>query len=227
MKVEFNSLHWDNVDSIMLEAHKRVMDHFEIPMNYWNQNVHHGAWLDHIMKNTTSDVVVIMEPDCIPILKGVVTEAIKYVKKHDTFIGLAQVSNHIPPKSHIYAAPGFFVMTKSVYDRMGQPSFLETSRSDVGEEISYIAEQQGIKYRVLMPTSFEKEPAEGLWPLGPTGYYGIGTVFNNGIYHLYQSRMAENIDMFVTRCNQVIDRTFSEIGSYPSQTFHYEGNIVK
>ena len=55
-----------------------------------------------------------------------------------------------------------------------------------------------------MPTYFEKPSPEGIWPLSNLGYYGIGTVFDNSIYHLYQSRMAENIEMFVKRCDQVI-----------------------
>ena len=46
MKVEFNSLHWDNVDMSMLNAHKKVMDHFGIPMNYHNRDgFNHGNWM--------------------------------------------------------------------------------------------------------------------------------------------------------------------------------------
>jgi hypothetical protein len=227
MKVEFHSLHWDNVDPKMLEAHKKVMDNFDIPINYWSKNISHGAWLDHIMRKAISDIVVIIEPDCVPIYKRTVHNLIKYVELHDTFVGIAQVANHIPPKSHIYAAPGFYAMTKSVYERLGEPSFMETSRSDVAEEVSYIAELKGIRYRALLPTSFEKEPDEGLWPLGSIGYYGIGTVFNHNIYHLYQSRMAQNVDRFVTRCEQIVQNKFSEIGFYNSQTLGYNGNIVK
>jgi hypothetical protein len=60
-----------------------------------------------------------------------------------------------------------------------------------------------------MPTYFEKPSSEGIWPLSNLCYYGIGTVFDNSIYHLYQSRMAENIEMFVKRCDQVIDGSFN------------------
>ena len=66
----------------------------------------------------------------------------------------------------------------------------------------------GIKYRALMPTYFEKASSEGYWALGNLGYYGIGTVFDNSMYHLYQSRMAENIELFVKRCDEVIAGTF-------------------
>ena len=76
-----------------------------------------------------------------------------------------------------------------------------------------------MKYRALMPTYFEKPSSEGLWPLSNLGYYGIGTVFDNTIYHLYQSRMAENIEMFVKRCDEVINGRFTTTSFTPSTTF--------
>ena len=204
MKVEFNSLHWNNVDKGMLNAHKKVMSYFNIPMNYDNRDGHnHGMWMQWVISNSKSDVIVFMEPDCIPLNKNLF-EYIKYAYKNETFVGIAQVSNHIPPKSHIYAAPGFYAISKKAYDKLGRPSFTETRRSDTAEEICYMAEDKGMKYRALMPTYFEKPSSEGIWPLSNLGYYGIGTVFDNSIYHLYQSRMAENIEMFVKRCDQVI-----------------------
>jgi hypothetical protein len=209
MKIEFNSLHWNNVDRDMLSAHQRVMDYFKIPMNYDNRDGHnHGMWMQWVINNSSSDVIVFMEPDCIP-LNNVYLEYIKYAKRNETFVGIAQVSNHILPKSHIYAAPGFYAISKKAYEKLGRPSFTETRRSDTAEEICYMAEEKGMKYRALMPTYFEKPSSEGIWPLSNLGYYGIGTVFDNSIYHLYQSRMAENIEMFVKRCNQVIRDEFT------------------
>lgn len=220
MKVEFASLHWDNVDAEMLAAHKRVMAHFNIPMNYHNRTgFNHGSWMQWVINNSESDVIVVMEPDCIPLNKNFI-DYIKYANRHETFVGIAQVSNHIPPKSHIYAAPGFYAISKKAYDKLGRPSFTETHRSDTAEEISYIAESRGMKYRALMPTYFEKPSSEGLWPLSNLGYYGIGTVFDNSIYHLYQSRMAENIEMFVQRCDEVINGTFTTEHFTSATTFN-------
>ena len=144
---------------------------------------------------------------------------IKYAYKNETFVGIAQVSNHIPPKSHIYAAPGFYAISKSAYIKLGNPSFTETRRSDTAEEICYMAEGRDMKYRALIPTYFEKPSSEGLWPLSNLGYYGIGTVFDNSIYHLYQSRMAENVDMFIKRCDQVIKNKFTTKNFTPATTF--------
>jgi hypothetical protein len=217
---EFHSLHWNNVDTDMLAAHKRVMDHFEIPMTYSNlDGVHHGLWLEHVVKQAKSDVVVILEPDCIPLNKAKFMEYINYAAARNTFIGIGQVANHIPPASHVYAGPGFYVITKSVYNKLGGISFLETPRSDVAEEICYVAESKGIHYRALMPTCFEKTSSV-LWPLGSLGYYGIGTVYDNAIYHLYQSRNAQNIELFIKRCDEVINGTFTTEGFYSSTEFY-------
>ena len=82
-----------------------------------------------------------------------------------------------------------------------------------------MAEDRGMKYRALMPTYFEKPSSEGIWPLSNLGYYGIGTVFDNSIYHLYQSRMAENIEMFVKRCDQVTKDNFTMETFTPATTF--------
>lgn len=227
MKIEFNTLHWDNVDKDMLAAHKRVMEHFGIPVNYHNlTGFNHGKWMDEVVKRSESDVVCIIEPDCIPLNKEKLIDVIKYAAARDTFVGIAQVSNHIHPKSHIYAAPGFYAITPSIYKKLGSPSFTETHRSDTAEEISYLAEENGIRYRALMPTYFTREPGEGAWPLSNIGYYGIGTVFDDVVYHLYQSRMADNIELFVDVCNQVIDGTFTTDNLIPSTTFNFKGKTV-
>lgn len=227
MKVEIHSLHWDNVDPDMLDAHKRVMHLANIPINYHHLNgFNHGRWMEAVIKQSQSDVVVFFEPDCIP-LNVNFYNYIKYAYRNNTFVGIAQVSNHIPPKSHIYAAPGFYCISKEAYRVLGEPSFTETRRSDTAEEISYLAEEKGLRYRALMPTYFYQEPEEGLWPLSNLGYYGIGTVFDDSIFHLYQSRMAQNIELFVSVCNQVIDGSFSTINFTKSTTFNYSGNIVR
>lgn len=227
MKIEIHSLHWDNVDKDMLTSHKKVMKHFDLPVNYHNLNgANHGVWMEWVVKESNSDLVMFLEPDCIP-LNFNFREYIKYVYKHKTFVGIAQVSNHIPPKSHIYAAPGFYCISKEAYNFLGQPSFTETHRSDTAEEISYLAEEKRLKYRALMPTYFYAEPAEGLWPLSNLGYYGIGTIFDDSIFHLYQSRMAQNIELFVRICDLVVNSDLDFTNFKRATTFNYEGNIVQ
>jgi len=225
MKLELNTLYWDNVDPRIIESHKKVTSHFGIDVNYHIENTRHGLWMDRVMRNSTSDVVGFLDGDCVPLSKQAVLDAAKFAGINNTFIGIAQVSNHIPPKTHIYAAPAFFFTSRSIWGRINT-SFSESTRGDVAEEYSYKAEFANIKYRCIYPEYFEKEPDEGLWSLSNYGYYGIGTTFGQTCYHLYQGRNNANVELFVKRCQEIIDGTFSNEGMIPSRTLNYKGNIV-
>lgn len=225
MKLELNTLYWNNADPRILEAHEKVMDHFDLDVNYYLENTRHGLWMDHVMKNTTSDVVGFLDGDCVPLSRQAVLDAATYAYRNHTFIGIAQASNHIAPKSHIYAAPAFFFVHREAWQYINT-SFAETARGDVAEEFTYRAEQLSIKYRCIYPEYFERESDEGLWPLGNYGYYGVGTTFGQSCYHLYQSRKNTNIELFVDRCYNIIEGSFSNDGMIPSKILNYEGNIV-
>jgi len=213
IQVEIFCLHWDNIDPRMMVAHKAVMQHFEIPVTYHGINMDHGTWMTKVMEVSQGDVIAFIEPDCIPLNKNKFLECIQYVAAYDTFCGIAQASNHIEPKSHIYAAPGYFVITKNAYNNIGCPTFMCTIRGDTGEEVSWAAEAKGYDYKVILPTHYEKSPREGgVWNLGPIGQYGIGTVFSDTVYHLYQGRYNDNVELFVKRCEEVIAGTFSTTG---------------
>lgn len=226
MKVQLSSLYWENYNPNIVKAHQEVMSHLDLKVNYTKENIDHGEWCDDIIRSSKADVIGIIEPDLAPLCRGVVDQAIKYVRDNDTMLGVAQVANHIGTKSHIYAAPAFFFITKSFYEKIGSPSFVATRRGDVGEELSYAAEERGLKYRTLYPTHFEREPEEGVWPLGSYGYYGIGTVFNDSVYHLYQGRYNQNAELFIKRCNEITNNTFTTAGFHSSTTFKYPGKVV-
>lgn len=225
MKIEFNTLAWTNAPVEMIDAHKRVTDHFNIPVNYYRENVRHGAWMDRICRQSESDIIGFFDSDCVPINYESIIECARYIKKTKSFLGIAQVSNHIDPKVHIYAAPAFYLIHKECWEKLNT-SFLETSRSDVAEELSYVAVHKGIKYRCLYPDTFEDEPEEGVWPLGNYGYYGIGTTFNRTVYHLYQGRFQKNLKLFLQRCDDIISDTFDNRFHKSSTMFNYDGRVV-
>jgi hypothetical protein len=110
---------------------------------------------------------------------------------------------------------------------------LENSRSDVAEEVSYVAEDYMVPYKALYPTHFECEPIEGVWRLSNYGYYGIGTVFANCVYHLYQGRYKQNADLFKKRCDEIVAGTFSTNDMFNSQDiyigkiFNYQNKRIK
>lgn len=171
-------------------------------------------------------MVAIIEPDCIPLNLQIILQSAQYVFDNDSFIGPAQVSNHIHPASHIFTSPAFFFITPNCYKKIRITLFFIHRLIDVGENLCYIAEQQGVAYRTLFPTCFEREPAEGIWRLGSYGHYGVGTVFADNVYHLFQSRLEKNVELFVKRYNEVVNGSFDSSSFISSASFNIQGNIV-
>lgn len=217
MKVSIHSLYWNN-GIRLYESNKKVSDFFGLNVNYHNlDGIRHGNWMNAVLEQCdTEEVVGFFDIDCVPTNKTIVEKSIQYVIKNDSFIGIAQASNHIPPCSHIFAAPAFFFITKNCYEKLGKPSFSENQRSDVAEEVSYRAEESGVKYTCLYPTHYERPSTEGVWNLGNYGKFAIGTHFQGGVYHLYQGRFQNNVELFEKRCDQIVNKTFTTDGMIQS-----------
>lgn len=209
MRAEIHCLAWTSVDPKIVKGHTDVCKHLGLTVNYTIQNVRHGLWMDNIMENTDADVVLFLDIDCVPTNKDVVDKAIAWVMQHGTFIGIAQASNHIPPYSHIFAAPAFYAISKACWVKMNKPTFMETEQADVAENVSYAAEMMRINYKTLYPTHYFKAPTEGIWKLHTYGEYGIGTHFEGGIFHLYQGRMPQNAEFFAHTCKSIQEGTFN------------------
>ncbi len=225
--VELYSFHWDNFSPEILASHKKLMAFYGLEVHYTQENMPHGEWLTRVVSQASKKVIGIIEPDVIPLTQSIVLQTAQYAYDHDTFVGCAQVSNHKHPACHIFASPSFFFITPSCYAKLGKPSFMPTYRSDVAETLSYQAEELGIRYRTLYPTCYEATPPNGVWLLGSYGYYGIGTVFHDSVYHLFQSRNAKNIDLFVKRVDEVINNTFTTVDFYHSTSFEPIEKLVK
>jgi hypothetical protein len=212
MKVSIHSLHWNNT-SDLAEMHKSVTKHLEVPVHYHNlDGMPHGHFCNEVMRQADSDVVGFMDIDCVPTNREIVERCIAWAVDNNSFIGLAQSSNHIKPAIHVSAACTFYFITKECYQYLGSPSFSENQRSDVSQEISHIADEKGKTYRSIYPICYDKEPSEGKWRLNNYGHFGIGTYYPGGIYNLFQGRYAENNKLFSERCKQIIDGTFTTNG---------------
>jgi len=227
MKLSINTLYFPNSNPKFIEAAKSVHKHFNLSINYWEMAARHGVWMDRVIENTDADVVGFLDIDCIPLTKDSILDIVKFVAKNKSIAGCAQATNHIPPMSHIFVAPCCFFIWKPLWLALGKPSFLETNRSDVCEELCYIAEENGVRMKTLYPSFFEREPEEGVWRLHNYGLYGVGTTFQDRFYHLYQSRFQSNVDLFIQRCNDVVNNKFSTDGMYSSTDFNFKGRICK
>lgn len=200
-KVKFHSLHWDNIDARIVDNHKKVMEHFGLECEYTNKNIDHGMWIDSVLRESTDELVGIIDIDCVP-LSGRYANLIQYASENRSMAGLAQVSNHYPPACNIYAAPAFMVLHRDVYKHVDKWSFRANhqEKCDVAEFFCYNLNSMGKHYKAVYP-KYVHYPK---WNLSNYGRYGIGTLYDNDIFHLFESRMQSNIDMFAKVCEEVL-----------------------
>ena len=215
LSVELHSLFWPNINQKLVSAHTHVMRHFGLEVAYTGQEIPHGEWMNNILANSTADIVGFMDIDCVPTNPQIVQQLIQWVSQTKAFIAPAQVSNHIPPFSHIFAAPSFFFIWRKTWEEMGRPTFSETPQADVAENVSYAAEVNRIPYKTLYPLAYTKAPDEGIWKLHTYGQYGIGTVYEGGVFHLFQGRMPGNADLFADVCDRICRNEFTTEGMIP------------
>ena len=209
VSVEIHTLAWPNTNDKLVSAHYKVNKHFNLGIRYTREQIPHGQWMNKVLQEAEADVVGFLDIDCIPLNRLAVENAAAWAHENKSFVGIAQASNHIPPGSHIFAAPAFFFIDRQAWHDLGRPTFSETQQSDVAENVSYAAEVAKLRYRTLYPTHYTLEPSEGIWPLHTYGVFGIGTVFESGVYHLYQGRFADHVNLFSSVCDQVVEGTFS------------------
>jgi hypothetical protein len=156
------------------------------------------------------DNVLILDIDCIPLS----VHALDYVfgkASSGTLIGNAQRSHYIENDEHIFIGSSCICLNKSLFERLGKPSFHPTTRGDIAEELVYIAENQSEPIEFLIPHSYEASPYGAKdWALtGDLRPYGIGTTFmtKDGtpmFYHLFESRTNLNVERFIAKVTQVL-----------------------
>jgi hypothetical protein len=233
------------LDESLVNAHKKVIKHFNIEIEYirdfafWAQ---HPQILNDLINGCDADVVGFMDIDFIPFSKEAIIRDVNYVYDNDTFIGIAQPipgsgynqigecnfplpefkqGNNKTVRMYQNVCTPYFLIKKTCYEKLGKPTFANTHRSDTGGEISYAAHVAGINYRLYYPTCFEKPFVNidnlAINRLGNYGFYGVGTVYPNVGYHLVQVKSDINTELFIKRCDDVINNRFTTQGFYDCQ----------
>lgn len=227
LKLSINSLYYPNFNQQMVEAHQSVMNHFGLTVNYTCEYIDHGAWMQRVMETSDADVVGLIDIDCIPLSKSAVPDLVKYAYVNKSMAGLSQIANHIPPMLHMYVSGACMFMYKPLWEAIGSPPFLKTPQYEPSQYVTVVAEENGVRPKTLYPSRFEKEPVEGLWRHSSYGVYGVGTVYGRDqFYHLFQSRFANNVELFIERCKQVVDGTFDSSKFHDTLDSDYKGNIA-
>jgi hypothetical protein len=176
---------------------------------YPDQVINYG--LNELFYNQKYDNVLVLDVDCIPLNEAALTH-IFYKAGNQILIGNAQRSHYIQNDEHIFIGSSCMCINKSVYEKLGKPSMVPTTRGDIGEEFVYLAEEKNIQIEFFYPQSYEASPygAES-WALsGELKHYGIGTTFESvdgrpRFYHLFESRTNLHVDKFISKCETVLN----------------------
>lgn len=170
--------------------------------------------LEKLFYEDNYDTILMLDIDCIPLS----TKALEYVferAEQGVLVGNVQRSNHLDNGKHIYPAPSCVCLTKELYEKLDKPSWKPTNRSDIGEELCYIAEDKGVEIEMFMPGKYEEVPyftsnERKLWDLRDGDpQFGIGTTFvdkdgNEMFYHLFQSRLNVFNHLFFLKCASIM-----------------------
>lgn len=211
--MKFHTLAWPDVDTRMIMAHERVEKYFGYSVNRYRVHMPHGLWMDKVCKDefeSGAEIVCFLEIDCVPVEQEVLMKAYRWVKDKRGILGIAQAANHLDPL-HIYAGPAFYMIHREAWKRISY-TFGEDNKNDVGQAVTKIAESMAIPVRCLMPTHYLMPPEYDRWRLGNFGYFGRGTHYKHGVFHLFQGRANNAVSTFDDICTKIVNKEFNTNG---------------
>lgn len=222
MLLSINTLCWTNSNPILKEAHEKVMKKFGYKINYTIKNINHGEWMDSIFNEIKSDIYLFIDVDCLPLYSNVIQESLNYVM-NGYMVGNAQVTNCINAKHDLFCAPSYLMIGRDYYESIGKPSCINNSISDVAQNLTRNAVQHNKRIRMYFPTSFQGVGPGGIWRLGPYGYYGLGTIFDEKTFHMFNSRDNLSIERFQNVADCILNDKQKEIDRRFDSKKEYDG----
>jgi hypothetical protein len=159
----------------------------------------HGQSIDLFLYFCPYQIIILLDIDCIPTSPQAIPTLIKEAKT-GILVGAAQRANHIDNGGHVYVGPFLMGLSKTTYCQLGRPSFSETRRGDVGEELTYRAEALRHEIRLLWPTRCEVP----IWHLRDDVYFGRNTIYEDFFLHAFQIRKPEQQASFIFRTRRLL-----------------------
>jgi hypothetical protein len=197
------SVYMDNVDPRVVAYQRRCVERC-LPDGWtfyqYHSNESHDCAISRCLDESKDDVIVVLDIDCIPLSPA----ALPLLKSHaekGALAGAVQRANHINNEGHLYVGPFCMSFSRSVYDRLGKPPFCDTTRGDVGEELTYRWEESGLKAFFLWPNHVEYAK----WPLIGESYFGYGTTYDSLFYHAFCIRDGVTSNLFLSRCERALN----------------------
>lgn len=208
MHFSIHSFYWENKQHYA-DRQKQVFAHFGYDVQQTcATGMQHGVWMDSVLNAATDDVILIADIDAIPTLPHTVADDIALAAT-GVLVGCRGMPNHIHPLRD-YAGAWWFAIRPSVWRAMGSPSAeandmiaipTNETRVDVAQRITDAARAQNIPIKLHEPVHC----AYPEWDLpGKPKAYGVGTLYENGVFHLFNSRVFSNTGFFDAACDMAL-----------------------
>lgn len=205
------SVFQSNISDDVVIYQRKVVQRF-LPkgwqFNQFCHNMSHGDALKHCVESNEDDYTVFLDIDCIPLSPQSFPYLLdtRWSVKKGALVGCAQRANHINNGRHIYVGPFCMALKNSTYKELGSPSFHETQRGDVGEELTYTWENAKKPLYFFWPS----DTRVPLWNLiEGISEFGLGTTYEDLFYHTFCIRNSKDSErMFVEKCQQILSLEF-------------------
>jgi hypothetical protein len=203
MKYRIVSLYWNNVSERIVAAQRDTFMALGFKIEQYNlDGLRHSTFItEQLSRSTPETVLLVVDIDCIPINREAVTKALEVANSGGLY-GAAQCSNHLQDTNHVFVAPCFMAIKTSTWDYLGLPSFEPDALNDVGQRLTRCSESSRLKTVKLRP-EFCLIPK---YRMGEDFPYGIGTFFESGIFHLYESRKRVYEPIFLAVAQTIINK---------------------
>lgn len=216
------SVYMSNISPETVKFHNLVMNKLapEYDLMYAKTALSHAEALDQLWKSQelrSYDTFMFIDIDCVPLNSRSIGRYFDAAAQ-GAIVGNAQRTNHLENGQHMFAAPSAICLKREVWENIGSPSAVHTTRGDVAEEYTYAAEASGVPVKLLMPLSYDAPVFRMAWEkdTSPTwkladGYpeYGIGTTFGFGpgepaTWHCFQSFHQGQQERFWSKCAELL-----------------------
>jgi hypothetical protein len=189
----------------VMQAQKKVFNHFGLTLNQISDSLQHGHWMTkickEIAKHNNIDIVVFFDLDCIPLKENIYDHILSKIDEN-TICGIEQSCDCNKSAGHIYAGPACLAFHVDILKKIDDFSFVEDDWSDVAQRFTYDCQEKNINVNFFKFISSQSK----LWRLGDTDeFFGIGSVYDDIIYHHFNIRMPEHQQSFISKCNEVIN----------------------
>jgi hypothetical protein len=189
----------NNISMEVVDLQRRVFSLYGLSIQQDIVDCSHGDYLNQVLNSTTKDYVIFFDIDCIP-LSADFYPIIKSDMENGLLSGAIGCANHLNPHE-VYVHPCFMGFSMQLYNTCGRPDLRNTHIHDTAQSFTKqcIDANQSVKYWEI------SDGGDGAWNMSPRNIrFGHGTVYENMIYHQYESRIEQYQHAFIKKCKSIL-----------------------